>query len=79
MTRLQFKIDWDPAGGLVADNELRATWARVEITVGEDCVTLLEDVRTGTSRRAFHASLYPLAEWVAFNWWLLLADGRPSW
>lgn len=79
MTSLRFKIDWDPASEFVVADELRATWARVEISVGDDCITLLEDVRTGTSRRAFHASLYPLAEWVAFNWWLLLADGRPSW
>jgi IrrE N-terminal-like domain len=74
---LDLKWDWLSAADVKAP-ELRATWARLEIRVGDQCLTLVEDVESASSRRSIFVSLYPLAEWVAFNWWTLLADSRPS-
>ncbi|MCA2186306.1 hypothetical protein [Nonomuraea cavernae] len=56
-------------GNLVC--ELRQTWARIEISVGAEYVTLLEDLESGSSRRSIYCPLYPLAEWAAYNWWSL--------
>lgn len=67
--------EWEPAAGIRAP-ELRATFARLQIFVGDQCITLVEDRETGSSRRSIAVSLYPLAEWIAFNWWFLLVDSR---
>lgn len=74
---LQFKWDWHPVDGVRAQ-ELRATWARLEIWADGDCITLVEDRESSSSRRSVFLPLYPLAEWVAFNWRALLADTRPA-
>ena len=58
--------------------ELRATWANLTVTIGSECITLVEDRESGSSRRSIFTSLYPLAEWVAYNWWFLRADTRPA-
>ncbi len=55
----------------------RVTWARLEIHIGGECVALVEDQESRSSRRAIYCPLYPLAEWVAYNWWFLRADSRP--
>jgi hypothetical protein len=39
---------------------------------------LVEDVESTSSRRSVYVPLYPLAEWIAFNWWLLAANTRPA-
>lgn len=77
--KLEFRFEWEPPVETIAAEELRATWARFQIWVANECVTLVEDPATGSARRSIYVSLYPLAEWIAFNWWLLAADGRPSW
>lgn len=74
---LTFKYEWEPADGIAAP-ELAATWARLEIWVGDHCVTRVEDLESGSARRSIYCSLYPLAEWIAFNWWLLIANVRPG-
>jgi hypothetical protein len=38
----------------------------------------VEDVGSTSSRRSVYVPLYPLAEWIAFNWWLLAANTRPA-
>ena len=73
---LSFKWEWISADG-VSSEELAATFARLQIDVGDDCITLVEDRQTRSSRRAVTVSLYPLAEWVVFNWWFLRA-GRAN-
>src|SRR6266508_2433108 len=72
---LSLRWEWEPAP-LVRAAEHRATWARLEIWVGSDCVTLVEDRESESSRRSIYCSLYPLAEWIAFNLWFLRADAR---
>ena len=58
--------------------ELAATWGTCEISVNGRTITLVEDALTGLSRRFVVGSLYPLAEWIAFNWWLLQYDLRAA-
>ncbi len=74
---LSFRWEWESGSGVRAA-ELRATWARLEIWVGLDCVTLVEDRESQSSRRSIYCPLYPVAEWIAFNWWFLRADARPA-
>ncbi|WP_322751491.1 MULTISPECIES: hypothetical protein, partial [unclassified Frankia] len=76
-SELRFQWEWEPAPG-VRSPELRATWARLEILVGTRHVSLVEDLGSGSARRSIYCPLYPLAEWIAFNWWSLAADARPN-
>ncbi len=43
----------------------------IGISVGEDCLTRLEDAWGNTVRSRLHASAYTLAGWLAGNWWRL--------
>jgi hypothetical protein len=70
------RIEWLEAPGVAAP-ELAATWARYEIWLGDRCVTQVETA-DGTFRRGVYGSLYPLANWIASNWWLLTSHVRPS-
>jgi hypothetical protein len=72
----EFKVEWQPAPG-VTTHELAATWARYEIWVDDRCVTQVE-AADGTFRRSVYGSLYPLAYWIASNWWLLTSHVRPT-
>lgn len=74
---LKIRWEWDSAAQARA-LEHRATWARIEIKAGSDFITLAEDRESGSSRRSIYCPLYPLAEWIAYNWWFLQADTRPS-
>lgn len=79
MTKLpQLSLEWTwKTAPAVAVPEIRATWAELEIRVGPECLTLVTDQR-GNCRFAVYCSLYPMAEWIAFNWWSLLADAKPA-
>ena len=70
---LGFKIDWIDADG-VAGPELAATWASLRIDVGDSVVTRVFDERSRTVRDMVFVPLYPLAEWLASNWWFLLHE-----
>ena len=74
---LKIRWEWEAAAQARAP-EHRATWARIEIRAGSDFVTLAEDRESGSSRRSIYCPLYPLAEWIVYNWWFLQADTRPS-
>ncbi|MGO8679194.1 MAG: ImmA/IrrE family metallo-endopeptidase [Limisphaerales bacterium] len=75
---LKLSIEWeDPCSA--KGEELRATWCRLSIHVGQTPVTRVHDERAQTVREAVYCSAYPLAEWFAFNWWALLNESeRPS-
>lgn len=75
----QFRIEWEwePAR-TVRSPEHRATWARIEIVAGGEHITLVEDGESSSSRRSIYCPLYPLAEWISYNWWLLQANSRPA-
>jgi hypothetical protein len=72
---LQFKWEWEQGDG-VAIPEHRTTWARLEIWLADECITLVEDKATLSARRSIYCALYPIAEWITSNWWLLRADAR---
>lgn len=72
---LNIEWEWMPAEG-VRSAELAATFARLQLAIGDDYVTLVEDQQTRSSRRSVTVSLYPLAEWLVFNWWFLRAGAR---
>ncbi len=70
------RIEWLDAPD-VSTPELAATWARYQIWIDDQSVTAVA-TRDGTSRSSIYGSLYPLAEWIAANWWVLTTDVRPS-
>lgn len=72
---LEFRFEWETVPGVRAP-ELHATWARLEVWVNSECASLLEERDTGAARRSVYGALYPLAEWIAFNWWLLCSHTR---
>ncbi len=67
-----FHFEWQPADSGVRASELAATWARLDLNVDGNCPTIAEDLATGSIRRSISVSLYPLAEWITYNWWGLL-------
>ena len=70
MPELSFDIDWVDAEGINGP-ELSATWASLRIRVGDSIVTRVLDGRAKTVRDFVYVPLYPLAEWLATNWWFL--------
>ena len=70
MPTLDFEIDWVDAEG-IRDPELAATWAALCIRIGDSVITRILDARAKTVRDFLYVPLYPLAEWLATNWWFL--------
>jgi len=71
----QFRLDFewqDPGGARGAD--LRATWGSLCIHFGAACISELQDRRSRSVRRQVCLPLYPLAEWLACNWWFLTTE-----
>ena len=79
MNHLNFEFEWqDPAGA--RGEELRATWASLSILVdNKPVVTEVQDRRTKSVRASIFLPLFPLAEWLASNWWFLQSEAeRPD-
>lgn len=74
---LVFDVSWERAPG-VTTPELAATWCALDIRIDGRIVTLVQDERGGGVRTAVHTSAYPLAEWIATRWSILIAHLRPS-
>jgi hypothetical protein len=72
----RIEVDWSPAQGVVTP-ELAATWCNLKIWVRGQCITTVEAVDSGI-RRGIYTTALPLAEWIAYNWWPLVAELRPS-
>lgn len=70
-----FKLDfeWESSAGAQGP-ELRSTWARLRISVGSETITRVEDRSSRSVRDGIYLPLYPLAEWLAANWWALLYE-----
>lgn len=70
---LRFEWEWQSAPE-VRLPELRATWSTLTIDVGDTTATMVEERHSRSGlRRNINVPLYPLAEWVAYNWWKILA------
>lgn len=73
MSKLTFDFEWiDPAEARGA--ELRATWARLQISLDENVITRLIDDTFRSVRNSLFLPLYPLAEWIATHWWFLFFE-----
>ena len=70
MPEVSFDFDWVDSEG-IRGAELSTTWASLKIPVGDSVVTRIEDKRAKTVRDFVYVPLYPLAEWLATNWWFL--------
>lgn len=73
MQTLDFDMDWVDAAGIHGP-ELAATWASLRIRVGDSTVTRVLDERARTVRDFLYVPVYPLAEWLATNWWFLTRE-----
>jgi len=73
---MRFNIEWQDAPG-VRDVTLAATWARLEVTIGDSAATELVDSKSGSHRTGVFGSVFALAEWVVENWWFLLNEPCP--
>jgi len=79
MTDLQFEFEWSDDVGYVTEQQ-ENTFTDLAIYVGDDCVTeyvALEEEKRRV-REAIHLPLYPVAEWIAANWWNLLYESFTS-
>ena len=70
MPRLDFDFDWVESDG-VRGPELSGTWASLRIRAGDSVITRILDTRAKTVRDFVYVPLYPLAEWLATNWWFI--------
>ena len=70
MPELSIDFDWVDSEG-IRGPELSATWASLRIAVGDAVITRILDERAKTVRGFVYVPLYPLAEWLATNWWFL--------
>ena len=70
MPELSFDFDWVDSEG-VKGAELSTTWAELKITARDSVITRILDQRAKTVRDFVYVPLYPLAEWLATNWWFL--------
>jgi hypothetical protein len=76
MTDLQLSItNWEAAG--LSTPEVLASTGRLRLQVGDINLTEHEDTFSRTIRQEVLVSAYPLALWLAGNWWRLLHEPRP--
>ncbi|MGE4557185.1 MAG: ImmA/IrrE family metallo-endopeptidase [Desulfovibrionaceae bacterium] len=73
MGKLQFHFEWESPQG-ARGPELRATWARLRIAADGEVITRVEDLAARSVRDSIYGPLYPIAEWIATNWWSLLNE-----
>jgi len=73
MSDLDFDLEWEDVEG-ARGRELRVTWARFALRVGDVAVTEAYDARARSVREHLLIPLYPLAEWIATHWWPLLHE-----
>jgi hypothetical protein len=73
MTKFNMEFNWLDFGQHDAA-EINATFAEFKITVGGHPITRVLDTRARTTREYIRVPLYPLAEWLVFNWWRLFYE-----
>ena len=77
MDSFSIRFEWEQSpGARVAEHD--ATWARLEIRAADEPITRVEVTRTESLRTAIYVPLYPLAEWIASNWWPLWEEWGTS-
>ena len=66
---LHFNLNWEPGGS--GTKEERLTHASLGIVADGKAITRVEDLLARTTRPVIRVSAYPLAVWLASNWWRL--------
>jgi hypothetical protein len=71
MSNFKFEVEWiEPEAA--KGSELAATWASLRVLVKDAPITRLS-ASAGIRERIF-LPLYPLAEWLALNWWFIKGE-----
>lgn len=68
-SQLQFKLNWERSDGGPPEEQI--TYASLGIWTDERAITRVEDLIAKTTRDVVRVSAYPLALWLASNWWRL--------
>lgn len=64
-------------GSSAGDPAERVTHAELGINIGDNCVTLVEDLESRTVRSTIRVSAEPIAKWLVANWWRLRWEPEP--
>ena len=73
LMKFAFEIEWeDPAEA--RGDDLRATWARLSLSVNGSAVFDVLDRNSGSARDAIYGPALPIAQWLAENWFFLLHE-----
>ena len=75
MQVLEFDFDWQ-ADESVQASELASTCASLRIRVNNSILTRVVDHSDKRVREFIRVPLYPLAEWLATNWWTLIHESE---
>jgi len=67
----ELRIECKPLGRETGDAMERSFYAEIGLAVGEEWLTLLEDLGAHTVRTHLRGSVHRLAIWFAANWWRL--------
>jgi len=78
MSHLFFDYEWNHQEDVRGD-ELKATWASLRIMLGDECLSKGYDLAARTVRTHIYVPLYPLAEWIVWNWWSILFEPEVPW
>ena len=75
MPGLDFDFEWEDA--VTSEGpELASTWASLAVRVNQSILTRVVDHSDQRVRECVRVPLYPLAEWLATNWWCLLHESE---
>ena len=70
---IRIAFDWENPQAAKGP-ELRATWARLTITINDVPITQVQDYAVRSVRDGIYVPLYPLAEWLAMHWWFVFHE-----
>lgn len=75
---LHIEADWADMSGVAGPDrpEVVATYANLRVRVGDAVITRAHHRRSGTMIDSVLVSLYPIAEWLTGNWWLLTEEAE---
>ncbi|MFH2143588.1 MAG: hypothetical protein ABIJ97_14270 [Bacteroidota bacterium] len=73
MNKLNFIHEWVQPEDAKGD-ELRFTWAKLSIQSEDEVLTRIFDKRLRTVSDSIYLPLYPLAEWLMYNYWYLIYE-----
>ena len=73
---LQLTMDWEQLGEGSAEE--RACFGRLQVRLGSIVLSEGQDGFVACARTGPLVAAYPLAEWLAWNWWRLTVEPRPN-